>query len=321
LPLLLITSCVFRNKEIPADEYEEDSLATPVNLKINDTIQRTLHSVKRGGFDRDYFIIRHENTGEMEIEVESDIDVSMMLATPESDAIWTPDGLLNYIATNEPPPPYTDPPFKFFSGDIEAGLAYYLFVEPYKGEAGKYKLTVTFSKFQYAPSTFADSVYWSTNQWSYPSSIRRYKTDGHFLQIYKDSDYTNKVVFSDGSISSVQMRYKTEVLPSLNMFQTVTVFYYWDRYRQEGVLEHIEMNGNYFIIGETLVTQDKLNLRDSSDLDGNILQILPINTEVTILEENKIETIDEITSAWVRIEVVETGLIGWCFGGYLGFRI
>jgi hypothetical protein len=93
------------------------------------------------------------------------------------------------------------------------------------------------------------------------------------------------------------MRYKTEVLPSLNMFQAVTVFYYWDRYRQEGVLEHIEMNGNYFIIGETLVTQDNLNLRDSSDLDGNILQILPINTEVTILEENKIETIDAITSA------------------------
>jgi len=40
---------------------------------------------------------------------------------------------------------------------------------------------------------------------------------------------------------------------------------------------------------------------------------------VTVIKEGNVETIDGITSIWVKVKL-DDGTEGWCFGGYLGIR-
>ena len=85
---------------------------------------------------------------------------------------------------------------------------------------------------------------------------------------------------------------------------------------------------NLLVPGKELYVVDNLRLRTEESTKSQIITTIGINTQVTILEIGKEETIDGIKSNWVKIQITVTGkdnndnwipkyTEGWCYGGYL----
>ena len=79
---------------------------------------------------------------------------------------------------------------------------------------------------------------------------------------------------------------------------------------------------------KTMLVNENLKLRSSEASSPQVLVVMQAGTKVKILELGKAETIDGISSNWVKIEVqagakdrdgkpIKAGTIGWCYGGYL----
>lgn len=79
---------------------------------------------------------------------------------------------------------------------------------------------------------------------------------------------------------------------------------------------------------KTMTVSENLRLRSEEATTSDILTVLQAGTRVKILEVGKAETIDGISSNWVKVEVqagakdrdgktITKGTVGWCFGGYL----
>ena len=73
---------------------------------------------------------------------------------------------------------------------------------------------------------------------------------------------------------------------------------------------------------------ENLRLRTPKHDGRKVITVLNAGTKVKIIDINEEETIDGITSNWVKIEVqrnstdkdgneIKYGVVGWCFGGYL----
>jgi uncharacterized protein YgiM (DUF1202 family) len=70
--------------------------------------------------------------------------------------------------------------------------------------------------------------------------------------------------------------------------------------------------------GETakVISPNGLNLRDSPNSNGNIIQAIPYNETVRIIEKNgNLETISGQSSNWFNVEY--NGTAGWIWSGYL----
>ena len=76
-----------------------------------------------------------------------------------------------------------------------------------------------------------------------------------------------------------------------------------------------------------LVTEN-LKLRTGEATSTEVFAVMSAGTKVKILELGKEETIDGISSNWVKVEVqtgakdrdgkpIKAGSVGWCYGGYL----
>ncbi len=79
---------------------------------------------------------------------------------------------------------------------------------------------------------------------------------------------------------------------------------------------------------KTMLVNENLKLRSGEASSPQVLVVMQAGTKVKILELGKAETIDGISSNWVKIEVqagakdrdgkpIKAGTIGWCYGGYL----
>lgn len=73
---------------------------------------------------------------------------------------------------------------------------------------------------------------------------------------------------------------------------------------------------------------ENLKLRSGEATSSKVLAVMQAGARLRILELGKAETIDGISSNWVKVEVqadakdvdgksIEQGLVGWCYGGYL----
>ena len=73
---------------------------------------------------------------------------------------------------------------------------------------------------------------------------------------------------------------------------------------------------------------ENLKLRSGEATSSKVLAVMQAGARLRILELGKAETIDGISSNWVKVEVqadakdvdgksIENGLVGWCYGGYL----
>ena len=79
---------------------------------------------------------------------------------------------------------------------------------------------------------------------------------------------------------------------------------------------------------KTMSVKENLKLRSGEATTTQVLTVMSAGTKVKILELGKAETIDGISSNWVKVEVqanakdrdgkpIKAGTIGWCYGGYL----
>ena len=79
---------------------------------------------------------------------------------------------------------------------------------------------------------------------------------------------------------------------------------------------------------KNMLVNENLKLRSGEASSTQVLVVMQAGTKVKILELGKAETIDGISSNWVKIEVqagakdrdgkpIKAGTIGWCYGGYL----
>ena len=76
------------------------------------------------------------------------------------------------------------------------------------------------------------------------------------------------------------------------------------------------------------ITSSNLRLRTTGTKDSETICIISKDSQVKILEFGSFETIDGISSNWVKVEVqkgakdrdgnpIKAGTVGWCYGGYL----
>ena len=79
---------------------------------------------------------------------------------------------------------------------------------------------------------------------------------------------------------------------------------------------------------KTMTATENLKLRSAEATTSDVITVMSAGTKVKILEVGKAETIDGISSNWVKVEVqsggkdrdgktITKGTVGWCFGGYL----
>ena len=79
---------------------------------------------------------------------------------------------------------------------------------------------------------------------------------------------------------------------------------------------------------QTMLVSENLKLRSGEATTSDVITVMSVGTKVKILELGKAETIDGISSNWVKVEVqagakdrdgktITKGTVGWCFGGYL----
>ena len=77
-----------------------------------------------------------------------------------------------------------------------------------------------------------------------------------------------------------------------------------------------------------MTVNENLRLRKAEVTSSEVITTMQSGTQVKILELGKFETIDGISSNWVKVEVqsnakdrngnpIKEGIIGWCYGGYL----
>jgi hypothetical protein len=122
--------------------------------------------------------------------------------------------------------------------------------------------------------------------------------------------------FQDPMWIDFMKKYNYYTNGSSSFFQAVKKFSISERNLLELIQK--ELADKYFVIGDYYLTQDNLRLRDRASLSGNVLTVISAYDWVKILEEGKEETIDDITSAWVKVKLLNNKE-GWCFGGYLGY--
>jgi len=79
---------------------------------------------------------------------------------------------------------------------------------------------------------------------------------------------------------------------------------------------------------KTMLVTENLKLRSGEATTSQVLAVMSAGTKVKILELGKSETIDGVSSNWVKVEVqsgakdrdgrtIRAGTMGWCYGGYL----
>lgn len=81
-------------------------------------------------------------------------------------------------------------------------------------------------------------------------------------------------------------------------------------------------------INKIMKVSENLKLRSGEAISTQVLTVMSAGTKVKVLELGKEETIDGISSNWVKIEIqsgakdkdgksIKKGTVGWCYGGYL----
>jgi hypothetical protein len=157
-----------------------------------------------------------------------------------------------------------------------------------------------------------------------PQRTQYYRSLAHFYTTYINNfmGYTQVVFYEDGP-QYVSFNYYSN-FPKIRPFQVVTIYYHFIRKEYthagigyESILDHIELTDKYLITGTRYIAMENLRLRNKPNLSGAIIRIISRDEWVVVLEEGNEETIDGITSIWVKVRS-DDHTEGWCFGGYLG---
>jgi hypothetical protein len=157
------------------------------------------------------------------------------------------------------------------------------------------------------------------NRQNNPNRPHYYKSMTHFNYAYTNNVMGRYIAifYLDGSqYSSFDVECP---FPMIKPFQAAVLYYHFEGgsggFRNK--LDGIELVDKYFIIGMRYIAMENLRLRNGGNLSSGIIQTIGRDEWVTVLEEGNEETIDGLTSIWVKVKL-NNNTEGWCFGGYLG---
>ena len=143
--------------------------------------------------------------------------------------------------------------------------------------------------------------------------------DGDYLYFYSDNDELLTTYMKVDQTAAEQ--YENLMLTGSCDLTKVN----WPR-RADGSSDY---EGAESPIGSDIMTvKENLRLRSGEGTSSQVVTVLPTGSRVRIMEVGKAETIDGISSNWVRVVVlsrsknrdgkpIREGTVGWCFGGYL----
>ena len=175
-------------------------------------------------------------------------------------------------------------------------------------------------------SNGADATFESLNSKQNHYIILEY--DGDYVNIYLDSE-TNRI--DTYVISSDLIESKLKQLAENN--STTTNDITWPRHA-DGTCDYEDVSSVKTVSttnitpNKTMTVTENLKLRSAEATTSEVITVMSAGTKVKILELGKSETIDGISSNWVKVEVqagakdrdgktITKGTVGWCFGGYI----
>ena len=157
------------------------------------------------------------------------------------------------------------------------------------------------------------------NRQDNPGGTHYYKSMAHFYYSYTNNIMGRSIAifYQDGSqYSSFDVECP---FPRVEPFQVAVLYYHFeggaDGFRNK--LDSIEVVDKYFVVGTRYMAMENLRLRTRGSLSSGIIRTIERDEWVTVLEEGNEETVDGLTSIWVKVKL-NNNTEGWCFGGYLG---
>ena len=156
--------------------------------------------------------------------------------------------------------------------------------------------------------------------------------DGANIYLKYDGDYV------DVYINSLNDKIDTFVISSYNVREALryTTYEYYDEIKDITWPRHADGSCDYETAvrlqsGKRYRSSDNLRLRASGSTAGKPVVTIGEGTQVKVITVGAEQTIDNITSNWVQVEVqagakdrdgkaIAAGTTGWCFGGYLTER-
>lgn len=156
---------------------------------------------------------------------------------------------------------------------------------------------------------------WKTNN---TTSIFKFEFNKNFL-VVTDIENNKKQKYLKISINEIN-----NILEMIKKQNTKSISYF------DVILKNElnTMNFSNVSINKTMTVSENLKLRSGEATSTQVLSVMSAGTKVKILELGKAETIDGISSNWVKVEVqkgakdrdgnpIKAGTVGWCYGGYL----
>ena len=150
------------------------------------------------------------------------------------------------------------------------------------------------------------------------------------LSFYGPEEYTP---YPDGDKdlkTSVRCYFGGFFASTYENIQKKVIFDIYDEYGWSlaGIRIVRDLNPTKIVIGKKMTVKENLRLRKDISTNSEIITTMQNGTKVRIIEIGKSDTIENIESSWVKIEVlpdgkdkngneIESGTKGWCFGGYL----
>ena len=161
--------------------------------------------------------------------------------------------------------------------------------------------------------------------------ILDYKIDGDYLYLYRNKKRIYTFINASDSFIVEYTKFLNHKLTSIG---NIT----WPRHA-DGSCDYeeskksissqtLKATSTNVSQSKTMTVKENLKLRSGEATSTQVLTVMSAGTKVKILELGKAETIDGISSNWVKVEVqkgakdrdgkpVKVGTVGWCYGGYL----
>lgn len=230
-------------------------------------------------------------------------------------------------------------------------------IESVEYEDGVYKIKLYRSPFD----SVGDESKFQYEQ-PYPSSYMSYKDeneitlllefDGDYLDIWinkKDIHMGKYFLMTESTAQEIQKLVKTNDCNLANVYfprhsngtsdydnKVISPHVYVEKYgsikngnKKEVTSQTLKATSSTNVTpNKTMTVKENLKLRSGEDTSTQVLAVMSAGTKAKILELGKAETIDGISSNWVKVEVqkgakdrdgksIKTGTVGWCYGGYL----
>ncbi|MBP5403185.1 MAG: SH3 domain-containing protein [Treponema sp.] len=162
--------------------------------------------------------------------------------------------------------------------------------------------------------------------------VFRLKKDGDYLEVYVDKEKKPRETYC-----YVNNDFKQEIFNLVKNNSCDINKLTWPRHADGScdydgskttTTQTKSTSSTYVSPNKLMSVTENLKLRSAEATTSKVLTVMSAGTKVKILELGKAETIDGITSNWVKVEVqadakdrdgnpIKAGTVGWCYGGYL----